>query len=205
MLSFPEFSAYKGKHKKVPFWTGMLNISKPLSVGTGARISFPIVLRQNIRAQTDQNTKYLLAGKSEENVEIRQIIPEGQDRGSYQVQMCEKHFCVFKVKTKLNKGQDMDYHNTWFDLSHTHKKMEWSGIFVENNFVRICRNTFEKALLRVGAGGRISFPRSISTRKSEAVRTSGSTMYYRHLHHCHHRRHHHNPCHQKRKHHQYTN
>ena len=72
MLSLPEFSAYIGKYRKVPLWTGMLNISKPLSVGTGARISLPIVLRQNIRAQTDQNTKYLLAGKSEENVEFRQ-------------------------------------------------------------------------------------------------------------------------------------
>ena len=119
--------------------------------------------------------------------------------GSYQMQMCKKHFCVFKVKTKLNKGQDMDYHNTWFDLSYTHGKMEWSGVFVENSFVRICRHTFGKALLRVGAGGRISFPRSISTRKSEAVRTSGSTMYYRHLHHCHHRRHHRNPCRQERR------
>ena len=90
----------------------MLNISKPLSVGTGARISFPIVLRQNIRAQTDQNAKYLLAGKTRKMLKSGTIIPEWQDMGSYQMKMCKKHFCVFNVKTKLNKGQDMDYHNT---------------------------------------------------------------------------------------------
>ena len=41
---------------------------------------------------------------------------------------------------------------------------------------------FENPILRVGAGGRISSPRSICTRKSEAVRTpGGQTAHHRHL------------------------